>query len=48
MRPAASGGTHLVAAPWLLAQNNEGAVQRARYVTLESIGQTSKVLSRSW
>lgn len=47
MAPAPWGGTRLVGA-LLLGQNNEGAVQRAGYVTLESIGQTSDVLSRSW
>ena len=40
MRPAAWDGTRLVGA-LLLEQNDEWAVQRARYMTLESIGHTS-------
>jgi hypothetical protein len=40
MRPAAWGGARLVGA-LLLEQNDEWAVQRARYMTLESIGQTN-------
>jgi hypothetical protein len=38
MRPAAWGGARLVRA-LLLEQNDEWAIQRARYMTLESIGQ---------
>jgi hypothetical protein len=44
MRPAAWGGTRLVGAI-LLEQNDEWAVQRTRYMTLETIAPLSDDLA---